>query len=83
MVWAILFLLGIPLWFIVIGIAVTVIRQSEAAGAPRQHPGAREAARQDPMDPRERDLDIGRVRVPRKPGRLERGHRPRDGRGAP
>ena len=26
MVWAILFLLGIPLWFIVIGISVTVIR---------------------------------------------------------
>ncbi len=26
MVWAILFLLGIPLWFIVVGITVTVIR---------------------------------------------------------
>ena len=26
MVWAILFLLGIPLWFIVVGIAVTLMR---------------------------------------------------------
>ena len=82
MVWAILFLLGIPLWFIVIGIAATVMRNRKLRARLGNIPARVKRPGKTRWTAWERGLDLGRVRVPRKSCRLERGHRPGDGRGA-
>ena len=73
MIWAILAALGVPLWLCAIGIFHAGFQQSEAAQAVWQRSGTRPPARQEALDPRARNLGLRRLRMARKPGRVERG----------
>lgn len=63
MIWAILALLGVPLWLCAAGITMIVFSEPELAQAPRRHSGSCEATGEDALDPWPCGLGIGRVRV--------------------
>ena len=71
MVWAILALIGVPLWLCALGILSVVLRNRKLRQALRRHPGSGAPARKEALDSRPRDLGRGCVRLAgfaRRPG---------------
>ena len=77
MIWAILALLGVPLWLCAVGITVIVFRNR---GLRKRYGDIPVRVKQpgSALDAWPRGLGIGRVRVAGEPSRMERGHRPSD-----
>ena len=63
MIWAILALLGVPLWLCAAGITMIVFRNRSLRERHGGHSGPGETTGKDALDPWPRGLDIGRVRV--------------------
>ena len=63
MIWAILALIGVPLWLCAIAIAVLVFQEQNAAEAARGRPCPPTAGRQEAVDSWSCDLGFRRVRV--------------------
>ncbi len=79
MVWAILALLGVPLWICAAGITVLVLKNRGLRNRPGDIPVRVKLPEQDALDAWPCDLGLRRIRLAGEPRFVERGPSSRDG----